>query len=148
LAGEVGDQMSIIQKISVESGYLHVSAMGDFSLVEAKRAFIEMLEAAVLNKVTKVLLDGREVAGDPEVMERFYYGVFAAESVVGLRVRGVCPSLKFAYVLEVPMLDPNRFGETVAVNRGMLVKVFDNVVDALRWLGIAPANNPDAGDGT
>ena len=40
-----------------------------------------------------------------------------------------------------------RFGETVAVNRGMYVKTFDNPDDALGWLGIAPANNPDAGDG-
>jgi hypothetical protein len=29
----------------------------------------------------------------------------------------------------------------------MLVKTFDNLEDALGWLGIAPANKRDAGDG-
>jgi hypothetical protein len=79
-------------------------------------------------------------------MELFYYGEFAAPSVVKFVARGV-PAARFAYVLEVPVLDPMRFGETVAVNRGMTVKTFDNPDDALGWLGIAPANNPDAGDG-
>ena len=49
--------------------------------------------------------------------------------------------------MEVPMRDPGRFGETVARNRGMRVTTFDHLNDALGWLGIAPANNPDAGDG-
>jgi hypothetical protein len=35
------------------------------------------------------------------------------------------------------VLDPKRLGETVAVNRGMNIKVFDNPEDARRWLGIS-----------
>jgi len=106
-----------------------------------------MLEAVARNKVGKVLFDGRGLAGNPKIMERFYYGEFAAQAVAKFTTRGVSRATKFAYVLEVPMLDPRRFGETVAVNRGMFVKAFDNLDDALGWLGIAPANNPDAGDG-
>jgi hypothetical protein len=147
LAGEVGDKMSIILKISPESGFLHVGATGNFSLVEAKRTFTEMLEAVAQNKIGKVLFDGRGLAGNPRIMERFYYGEFAAQAVGKFAARGVFPTTQFAYVLEVPILDPGRFGETVAVNRGMYVKTFDNPDDALGWLGIAPANNLDAGDG-
>jgi hypothetical protein len=145
LAGEIGDKM--ILEIAAESGFLRVSAMGRFSLEEAKRTFIEMLEAVARNKVRKVLFDGRGLVGNPKVMERFYYGKFAAQSIVEFADRGVSRTTQFAYVLEVPMRDPGRFGETVAVNRGMFVKTFDNLADALGWLGIAPANNPDAGDG-
>ncbi len=134
----------MILEMSARSGVLHVNAMGKFSLVEAKRTFIEMLEAIALNKVGKVLFDGRELAGSPIVMERFYYGEFAAQSVAEFTDRGVSRATRFAYVLEVPMLDPGRFGETVAVNRGMLVKAFDNLNDALRWLGMALAHDPDA----
>jgi hypothetical protein len=94
-----------------------------------------------------VLLDGRELAGNPRFMERFYYGEFAAETVAKFKARGVSSATKFAYVLKVPILDPWRFGETVAVNRGMHVKTFENLPDALGWLGISPADNPDAGDG-
>ncbi len=42
------------------------------------------------------------------------------------------------------MLDPQRFGETVAVNRGMRIKVFDNPEEAFAWLDLAPAHTPDA----
>ncbi len=147
MAGEIGDKMSMILKIAAESGFLRVSAMGRFSLEEAERTLIEMLEAVAQNKVGKVLFDGRGLVGNPNVMERFYYGEFAAKSVAEFADRGVSLTTQFAYVLEVPMRDPGRFGETVAVNRGMFVKTFDNLDDALGWLGIAPANKPDVGDG-
>ncbi len=139
--------MSIIQEISAGPGFVHVSAKGDFSLMEAQKAFIEMLEAVAQFKVLKVLFDGRGLVGDPNIMERFYYGEFAAQVVVKFTDRGVSRTTQFAYVLEVPMRDPRRFGETVAVNRGMVVKTFDNLDDALGWLGIASVNDPDAGDG-
>jgi hypothetical protein len=139
--------MGMILKISAESVFLRVGATGDFSLVEAKRTFIETLEAVARNKVEKVLFDGRGLAGDPKIMERFFYGEFAARSVAQFTPRGVSASTQFAYVLKVPVLDPMRFGETVAVNRGMVVKTFDNLNDALEWLGIPPVNKPDAGDG-
>ena len=51
---------------------------------------------------------------------------------------GVSPATRFAYVLEEPMLDPDRFGETVAVNRGMIVRAFDNLEAARAWLAAAP----------
>ena len=132
-------------KISAKSGYLHVDATGQFSLEEAERTFIEMLEAVAQNKVGKVLFDGRELEGEPKFMERFFYSQFAAENVA--QFSGVSPSTKFACVMEVPMRDPNRFGEMVARNRGMNVTIFEHLNEALGWLGMAPANNPEAGDG-
>src|SRR5262245_66205719 len=70
--------MSIQQRMHFESGVLHVDATGEFSLEEAKRAFLEMLEAVVQHQAKKVLLDGRTLKGNPDYMERFYYGEFAA----------------------------------------------------------------------
>jgi len=131
-----------------ESGFLRVAAVGEFSLEEAKRTFLEMLEAVAGHKVSKVLFDGRGLTGEPETMERFYYGEFAAEAVAEFADRGMLSrATKFGYVLEEPVLDPERFGEKVAVNRGMYVKAFDNLQDAFGWLGISPANKPDTGDG-
>jgi len=121
-------------EIYPEESLLRVVAKGEFSLEEAKRTFLEMLEAVALHKSKKVLLDGRTVLGDPKTMERFYYGEFAAQSVSQYQARGVSRGTPFAYVLLEPMLDPNRFGETVAVNRGMVIKVFDNSAEALVWL--------------
>jgi hypothetical protein len=140
-------RLAIVLEIRPESGILNVGAMGEFSLQEAKRTFLRMLEAVARYEVEKVLFDGRRLTGDPKTMERFYYGEFAADSVFKFRDRGVSPATKFAYVLKEPVLDPRRFGETVAVNRGMNVKAFDNLEDALGWLGIAPPNKPGPGDG-
>jgi hypothetical protein len=139
--------MSIVLEISAESGFLHVGAWGKVSLAEAKRTFTEILGAVARNKVSKVLIDGRGLSGNPQIIERFYFGKFAAQTVMDFVDRGVSRYTQFAYVLEVPVLDPKRFGETVAVNRGMCVKVFDNLNDAYEWLGIAPTSNPGAGDG-
>jgi CheY-like chemotaxis protein len=133
--------MGMILEIRAESGFLHVDATGKFSLEEAERTFLEILEAVAQHKVKKVLFDGRRITGNPKTMERFFYGKFAADAVRKFEDRGVSYWTQFAYVLEEPVLDPLRFGETVAVNRGMNVKTFDNLEDALQWLGIAPANN-------
>ncbi len=93
-----------------------------------------MVEASTLHKCKKVLFDGRRLIGNPKLMERFYYGEFAAETVMA---QGISASRQFAFVLKEPVLDPRRFGETVAVNRGMNAKAFETRKDALHWLGIA-----------
>jgi hypothetical protein len=72
LAGEPSDKMSMVLNISAESGLLRVGATGKFSLVQAKRTFIETLEAVARNKVEKVLFDGRGLAGNPKIIERFF----------------------------------------------------------------------------
>ena len=134
-------------RICAEAGVLRVMATGEFSLEEAQRTFLEMLEAMVRHQTDKVLFDGRELKGNPDTIERFLYGKFAADAVARYLTEGDVPRApQFAYVLQEPVLDPQRFGETVAVNRGMRVKAFDNLEDALGWLRLAPANKPDAGD--
>ena len=121
--------------------------MGEFSLEEAKRTFLEILEAVAQCNVDKVLFDGRKIVGEPATIERFYYGEFVAQAVGRFADRGVSPATQFAYVLEEPVLDPQKFGETVAVNRGMFVKTFNNIEEALGWLAMASTNKQDAGDG-
>ena len=129
-------------EMHAESGVLNVEATGRFSLKEAKRTFLEVLDAVARHGATRVLLDGRRLLGKPEALERFYYGVFAAKSVREYPGDSTVPATRFAYVLKEPVLDPKRLGETVAVNRGMNTKVFDNPEDASRWLGIAASGKP------
>jgi hypothetical protein len=138
--------MSMKLKIYPVSDFLRVDVTGVFSLGEAERTFLEILEAVAQHKMKKVLFDGRRVTGEPKVMERFYYGKFVAQAVAEFADRGVSRATQFAYALKEPVLDPAKFGETVAVNRGMFVKTFDNLEDALGWLEIKPADKPDAGD--
>jgi hypothetical protein len=134
--------MSMRIEMLADSALLRVKATGEFSLEEAKRTFLEIMEGVALHRTKRVLVDGRTITGNPETIERFYYGEFAAQTVVRYEERGVSPATPFAYVLIEPVLDPERFGETVAVNRGMRIKVFDNPEEALEWLGIPSANKP------
>ena len=128
-----------------DSDLIRVRAIGEFSLEAAKTTFLEMIEALALHRAKRVLFDGRTITGSPEIMERFYYGEFAAATVARYQERGVSLATLFAYVLSEPVLDPKKFGETVAVNRFMHVKTFNNLEKALEWLATASTNKPDAG---
>jgi hypothetical protein len=137
--------MSILQEIHFESGLLKVDARGEFSLEEAQRAFLEMLGAVAQYKAKKVLFDGRKLKGKPEIWERFYYGDFAATETTRL-VDAHRAVPQFAYVMNQPLRDPQRFAETVALNRGMIVKTFETPEEACEWLKRTPAKKPDAAD--
>ena len=126
--------MSMMLKISTEAELLRIAATGRFSLREAKRTFVEILGAVASHDSEKVLFDGRELKGKPTFIQRFYYGEFTADAVRKFRIEYSHRAPKFAYVLAPPVLDLDRFGEIVAVNRGMNVKAFDNLKDALGWL--------------
>jgi hypothetical protein len=126
--------------ISVEPGYLKIVVSGEFSLEAAKNSFLDILESIAQYRSDKVLVDGRLLTGEPKDIERFFYGKFAAELVATTIVQRLHLVPRFAYVLAPPVLDDhNRFGETVAVNRGMRVRTFKNPADAIEWLNEAPA---------
>ena len=127
------EEMSIQQHMHFQSGLLRVDASGEFSLEDAKQAFLEMLKAVGQHKAEKILLDARNVMGKPGDLERFYYGEFAARESHRMVVEHkIVP--RFAYVIHEPLRDPTRLGETVAVNRGMNVKTFETSEDANEWL--------------
>ena len=132
--------MELTLRNRADRGFLYATLSGDFSLAEAERSFLQILESVERHKVKKVLVDGRAINGEPTNMERFYYGEFVANAVAELRFTRESGAPKFSYVLIEPVLDPRRLGETVAVNRGMLVKTFDNLADALEWLDLDPSN--------
>lgn len=128
--------MELTLSIRAAEGLLYATYSGEFLLEEAKSSFLQILEALDRHKVQKVIVDGRALTGAPSGTERFSYSKFVAEEVKTLVDRTRCPVPQFAYVLLPPVLDPQRFGENVAVNRGMFVKTFDDLDDGLEWLGL------------
>jgi len=128
-------RMAVVEYI--EPGLVRGRIEGEFDIEDAKRTFLEILDLVEQHKSARVLIDGRALDGEPKVIERFYYGEFVADAVNGLRTRGwVGETPQFAYVMLEPVLDPMRLGETVAVNRGMNVKSFEDANEALEWLGV------------
>ena len=137
--------MSIQQEMHYELGLLRVDARGEFSLEEAQRAFLEVLGVVAQYKAKTVLIDARKVKEKPEIWQRFYYGVFAATETMRLfNEHRIFP--RFAYVVHPPLLDPQRFAETVALNRGMIGKAFETPEEAFKWLERTSAKKPAAAD--
>lgn len=128
--------MSMNLEITSEKDLLRVSLNGQFFLKDANEVFLEMLEAVALHKSKKVLVDCTDLTGFPDTMDRFAHSEFAAKALQESSIAGV----RFGYVAIHPVLDTQKFGETVAVNRGVNVGVYDNIEDSLRWLEINPAN--------
>lgn len=127
--------MELTLSIRADEGLLFATYSGEFSLAEAQETFLQILEGIKQHKIEKIVVDGRAITGEPSTLERFLYGEFAAEKVKTLRMENILIP-RFAYILIPPVLDPRRLGEDVAVNRGMAVKVFENLNSALEWLGI------------
>lgn len=120
--------------------FLYVKYAGVFSLADAKATFKPILEACIFHRKRKVLVDVRQLTGAPTTMERYSYSEFCAYSIIDFpltELRGT----RFVYVGEIPLIDSDRFGETVARNRGMIVRVHESkeLPSALEWLGLDPA---------
>jgi hypothetical protein len=128
--------MQLALSTRADTGMLLATYRGTFDLREAKKTFLQILDALEQRNVRKVVVDGRALTGQLSPSERFAYGEFVAKEVNAQRSRIAGHAPQFAYVLNPPVLDPERLGENVAVNRGMHVKAFDNLDDALDWLGI------------
>jgi hypothetical protein len=137
--------MGVNLKLERDGDLLYATVRGPFSLEESKKRFLEILDAALRSESNKVVVDGREMTGLPDGPDRFFYGEFAAHSLREHILKGLVgkpPS--FAFVLSPPILDPERFGVTVAANRGMRVKAFDNPDEALAWLWTGEPEPPPA----
>jgi len=121
------------KQLHLEQGVLNAVVTGEFELALAKIQFVEILDEVVQSGATKVLIDGQQMPGKPGDFERFLYGEFVAKATLEvMRERKI--KLRFAYVIHEPVRDPERFGENVAVNRGMDVKVFEDTNAAIQWL--------------
>lgn len=122
-----------LECVQVEQGVCNAVVAGEFDLTLAEQQFIQLLNEVVHKGATKVLIDGRQVTGHPSAFERFVYGTFVACASLEVLQRHNA-RLKFAYIIPNPLLDPERFAESVAVNRGMAVKAFDDENEAREWL--------------
>ena len=128
--------------ISIDGPVLKAVLAGEFSLAEAKRVSAEAIMAASDRKIPRVLFDARAVTGTLSHLERFQYGSYVADfSAKAALSAGQSPA-RFAFLATEPLMDPSRFGESVAVSKGMSVRVFDRLDLALAWLEGEPAAHP------
>jgi hypothetical protein len=126
--------MTMRLSIEPKEFYLEVRISGQFELAEAEATSDEFLQACAEGGHCRVLVDFRAVEGGLSVMDRWNYSTHLAHRIIELRKSGRIPNLRMAYLGREPTLDPKRFGETVAVNRGVDVRATDDFAEAVRWL--------------
>jgi hypothetical protein len=134
-------------RIEPKDSYLYVAVGGSFEAGEALEISRQFFEACIEHQRTKVLIDVRTLGGEMSMLERWDYAVGVARMNLEYVTRGSLPPVQLAYVASYPILDPNRFGETVALNRGVTVKVTDDFREAMSWLGLEAVDPAAAASG-
>ena len=129
--------MSMGLDIRQEEDYLHVRVTGNATLPESNAAAERMFSTVADMNATRILVDCRELKSTPlPTMEVFQHAEFLADQFQKYARRGLLGNARFAYVFADQLADDelNRFGETVALNRGANIRVFNELAEALRFL--------------
>jgi hypothetical protein len=121
--------------IDAKEAYLHVEVTGVFNLGEAKTISLRFLAACVDYGLARALVDHRPLTGQISVIERWDYSDFMARQVHAHATAGRLRAPRLAY-LGSELVDPRRFGELVAVNRGLIVRSTTRPEEAFEWIGI------------
>ncbi len=115
-------------RIELTPEWLFVHARGVFDLAWFKQLIQQAIAAAQASvpPARAMLLDLREITGARmSDMDRYDVGVMAARESVGAPI---------ALVGSEALVDARRFGEVVARNRGLNVRVFTDMDEATAWL--------------
>lgn len=123
-----GAAMAINYVITSEGNYLIVKASGkDDNLAQVKEYGIAVITAAVASEAYYILCDETELEYSLDVFDTFESARFIAEHAPRIA--------KVAIVCNPKQMHDAEFWETVAVNRGLQIRVFQNMDSANSWLG-------------
>ena len=128
--------MTLTVNFESRKHYLRATVFGAYSLRQAQDVLDEAVRAAVAAGHTRILIDASGVTGAPTQDERYILGLFVAAEQRILASKNPPIEVHLAVYGHQPFIDPNRFGETVAINRGGKVKVSEQLEEALAWLGV------------
>ena len=87
----------------------------------------------VEKNISKILFDAYKVKGKITTMDRYDLAEYAAIEAINFILKGLS-KLSVAFYGVEPIIDPERFGELVAKNRGLNVKVTTDKNEALQFL--------------
>jgi len=117
--------------VKLEDNFVLLLASGKYSLLNANNLFQISIDSALSNNKSKILIDVTDVTGNIPFFDRFQFSEFFAEYKAKHAFREVN---KIAVVGQEPIVHDGKFGETVAVNRGLNVRVYTNMNEAMAWL--------------
>ncbi len=130
--------MALNFTIELQPGYLLMTYEGNYEPSLADGFTSEVVGACEKHQPSQLLVDYRKVEGLMATMDRYNLASVFAKKYLEGKLSGKIQNCRFALVGNLPLVDPKRFGETVANNRGINLKVFTDMAEALEWLGVKP----------
>jgi hypothetical protein len=123
--------MSVDIEISLMPDYISLNCSGTCSSVsELNSVFQRAVALARDHQRRKILILANQVTGELTTQDRYEGAAFLTEQVF----RAPEWISAIAVVGQPPLIDPARFGETVARNRGINGRVFTDVDEAVGWI--------------
>lgn len=116
------------EQFELADGYACYRPVAQVSLQQAINLVSLAITYAREQEIKFLLIDTLGLTGfdPPSTVDRFALG--------GQFARAAQRQVKVAFVARPELIDPNRFGLTVARNRGMIADVFTDQAAALAWL--------------
>lgn len=121
--------MAYTLSVKTKGDHLHFTVTGENTAENVSGYFSEVLRICQQRHSSRVLIE--------ENLQGPSLGTYAIFNIISLAVQQHPPGSRlFAYVDINPMHDMGamHFAETVAVNRGIAVKLFSRVPEAEQWL--------------
>jgi len=121
----------------LEDGYVRLQCTGCCTLEAVKELYSNAVDTALEYGNSQILIDAIEVKGDLTLLERYESSGFLAWEIMR---RAPGKIKKIVVCSMVPPLDPQRFGEIVAKNRGINAKATTDMNEAVEWLCQRPGD--------
>jgi len=121
-------------EIRKEADHTRIDVAGEYEPSSAIKILKAGIEAALAQGFHKLLVDARQLTGNPKTLQRFELGESVARFYHDTRGPDF---IRVALVGHEPLIDKERFGQVVANNRGLPVKVTTDFEEALRFLELA-----------
>lgn len=121
--------MAYILGVKTSGDHLHFTVTGENTAENVSGYFSEVLQICHQRRCSRVLIE--------ENLQGPSLNTYTIFNIITEAIQHNPPEPRlFAYVDTNPMhnMDAMHFAETVAVKRGVLVKLFSNVPEAERWL--------------
>ena len=126
--------------IEPRNDHLRAIITGKLEFDVGKEIFLKALEATVKHGLNKILVDLQSLQGELTFYERFEFSEFMAQQnrEYILTKNIINKQLRIAFVGGSPIIDNRKFGETVAINRGLEFLSTTDINEAFEWLGLEP----------
>ena len=122
-------------EVEPRAGYLYYRVFGTIDTPRAQSAYSEALRQAVRLGEARLLIDLTGVSGPWPAENRLLFGIFMADEHQRMQAQVAAP-LRVAMLAVPPLMDPGKYTEAVANNRGVQMKTSESLAELLAWLGV------------